>query len=204
MTSIKYCVLLLLLALVAPSRAQTNATPDIYRSRVSLARCKSASSLRRLHATLHHPDKLTELVFYARLLTLLPRNVDAARGLLKQTPAGEEEQNQLMQIMDAPEGTSVGVADVLALAAVYDRWPELMARAVLLAPEFMKTYVSYFVLAPNDIHSNFTGSAMMVCRKRPAQFRSALAGLQPEDQKFIADKVFDSKSCKAIFVSEAE
>ena len=196
--------MLLLVTMAPPCLAQTNATPAIYRTRASLAKCKSTASLRRIHVTLHEPDRLTELVFYARLLTLSPHNVEAARGLLQQTPASEEEQDQWMQIMDPPEDTKLEVADMQALAALYDHWPELMARAVLLAPEFMKTYVSYLVLAPNDIHSDFTGNAVKVCRKRPTQFRSALASLQPKDQEFIAGKVFDSKNCRAIFASEAE
>jgi hypothetical protein len=187
-----------------PIAAQTDATPLVYRSRASLARCTSTASLKRIHATLQTPDKLTELVFFARWLMLAPHSAQAARGLLAQTLVGEEEQGQFMQIMDPPEETTVDAGDMKALAAVYEHWPALMSRAVLLAPKLMKTYVAYLPLAPNDIHSNFTGGAMQVCRKLPVQFRSALTALPAKDQKFIADKVFDAKSCKAIFVSEAE
>lgn len=184
--------------------AQTDATPEVYRARASLARCVSVSSLKRVHDTLTAPDKLTELVFFARLLMLSPKDKTAAGRLLELTPVSEDEQEQLMQMMDPPEETSIEEGDKKALATIYDRWPAMMTRAALLAPDDMKNYVGYLLLAPNDEHSNFAALAEKVCSSHPAQFRTAIASLSQQEQDFIASKIFDAKACKTVTVSQQE
>ena len=91
-----------------------------------------------------------------------------------------------------------------SLGNIHDRWPKLVADAVILAPERMQNYVAYLPLATADMHSNFTGNAQRVCMKFPKQFRSALARLSQKDREYVRDKVFDAGHCRAIFVSEAE
>lgn len=199
-----WIAVLLLCTVGMPCRAQSVISPETYRLRASMARCSSFASLKRVHDTAKSPDKLTELVFFARWLMVSPRSVTAARGVLETVPANEEEQSQFMQIMDAPDETTVADGDMAALEMIHQQWPELMARAVALAPDLLQNFVNYLPMAPNDIHSNFTASAAQVCKKSPAAFRLAFSALPEKDREYVHNKVFEAEHCQAIFVPEAE
>lgn len=194
------CALLLIIA--GKSYAQTPVS--VYRARTTMAQCRTVTTLHKAHGKSGVHDKVTELVFFSRWLSLSPRNEAAALGLLQNTPATEKEALDLMALSDPPEEVSANDAAMQALGRIHDQWPTLVSRAVILAPEGMQNYVFYLPLAMIDMHSNFTGNAMSVCKKLPKEFRSALANLPQKDRDYVRHKIFDSDHCRAIFMSEAE
>jgi hypothetical protein len=130
----------------------------------------------------------------------------SAIGLLDAIPTTETEQLSFAKFESWHDGVTQNESDMEALSRIYGRWPRLVARAALLSsnPKGMLSYVGYLVLAPHDIHSDFTGNAQLVCRKQSTLFRRAFHALPVDHQKYIRAKVFDVDQCKAIFLSEAE
>jgi hypothetical protein len=169
-----------------------------------MAQCRTVTALQKAHGKSGVHDKVTELVFFSRWLSLSPQNTAAAHGVLQNIPATEKEVVDLMTLSDPPEDINAPNTVMFALGSIHDQWPQLVARAVLRFPEGMKSYVAFLPLATIDIHSNFTGNAERVCRRSPKEFRAALDGLQGEDRQYVREKVFDAANCKAIFVSEAD
>ncbi len=147
---------------------------SLYRTRLALARSQTLTGLRKIHDESSVRDNLTELVFFSQWLTFSPKSTAAAHGLLQTIPANQKEAENLMVLSDAPEKISASTSDLLALGNIHDRWPQLVARAVLLSPKDMTNYVAYLPLATLDMHSDFTGNATRVCNKLPKEFRSAM------------------------------
>lgn len=202
MTRSRCFVCTLLLIIAGKSYAQTPVSA--YRARTAMAQCHTVIALQKAHGKSGVHDKVTELVFFSRWLSLSPRNAAAAHGVLQNIPATEKEAVDLMTLSDPPEEINASENAMLALGNIHDQWPKLVAHAVILAPNGMQNYVAYLPLATVDTHSNFTGSAQRVCTRFPKKFRSALASLPQKDRDYVRDKVFDSDHCRAIFVSEAE
>jgi hypothetical protein len=194
----------LILLLAIAGHAQTSISAQAYHLRARLAQARTAARLQQVHSKANVHDKITELVFYTRWLSLSPQSIPAARGLLKTVPATKEEAIALITLADAPEEGDISQGEMTALGQINDGWPRMLARAVLLLPASMKEYVVFLALAADDIHSDFTSHAQKVCRKFPKEFRSAVAALPEEDRTYVRRHVFDAEQCKAIFVGEAE
>jgi hypothetical protein len=195
---------LLILLLAIAGYAQTSVSAEVYHFRAKLAQAHTVSGLQQVHSKANVHDKITELVFYTRWLSLSPQSIPAARGLLKTIPSTKDEAFALTTLADAPASNDVPVSEMTVLDKIYEDWPRRLAGAALLMPASMKQYVAFLVLAADDIHSDFTSHAQEVCRKFPKEFRSAVAALPEKDRSYIGKHVFDAESCKAIFIGEAE
>ena len=145
-------------------------------------------------------SKLARIVFYEKWILLAPSRT-AAEGLLRNLPESEAEQAQMMTLRDAPTNSK---EDSSALAGIYQSWPSSIADAVIAFPQYLPAYLRFGLLAPNDIHSDYTGNEERVCRKDPARFRAAFEYLNGKTQAHLRKFVFDPEKCRAIFVSEAE
>jgi hypothetical protein len=192
------------LVMIIAGKSFTQTPVSAYRARTAMAQCRTVTALEKAHGKSGIHDKVTELVFFSRWLSLSPRNTAAARGLLQNIPATEKEAEYLMTLSDPPEEISASENTMLALGKLHDQWPKLVANAVILTPGSMQNYVSYLPLATIDPHSNFTGNAQRVCSKLLKEFRLALGNLSPKDRHYVRNKVFDADHCRPLFVSEAE
>lgn len=179
--------------------------PPHYRELVQMAECRTLSCLDGVWKGFLHGDKTSRIVYFSRRMMIRPDAV-SANGLLDAIPTTEAEQVLFANFESWHDGVTQNDSDMEALSRIYGMWPRLIARAALLSrnPKGMLSYVGYLALAPNDIHSDFTGNAQLVCRKQSTMFRRAFHGLSVSDQKFIRADVFDVDKCKAIFLSEAE
>jgi hypothetical protein len=148
------CTLLMIIA--GKSYAQTPV--PAYRARMTMAQCRTVTALQKAHGKSGVHDKVTELVFFSRWLSLSPQNTGAAHGVLQNIPATEKEAVDLMTLSDPPEDINAPNTVMFALGSIHDQWPQLVARAALRFPEGMKSYVAFLPLATIDIHSNFTGT----------------------------------------------
>lgn len=177
--------------------------PPHYRTLVKMADCKSLSCLLTLRAKIPTGDRMTDLVFFSRQMELQPGRSSAA-GLLQSMPTSIADVTMLTNFPTWHDGATETEHDMAALGQIYGRWPGLVTKAVLLRPDRMTNYVRYLKLAPNDVHSDFTGQAEMVCRKKHHAFVTSFTELPKDDQAFIEKYVFNAADCKAIFLSEAD
>src|SRR5579884_2886779 len=92
---------LIILLLAIAAHAQTGISAEVFRLRAKLAQARTVSGLQQVHSKANVHDKITELVFYTRWLSLSPQSIPAARGLLKTIPATNEESSALVTVADA-------------------------------------------------------------------------------------------------------
>ena len=147
--------------------------------------------------------KLGRIVYYEKWLLLEPSRT-AAERLLHSIPESEAEQSQMMTLPDWHEDATKSTRDMESLAKIYEHWPRSLADAVMMFPEYLPAYIRYGLLAPNDIHSDYTGNEERVCHSDPARFQAAFQRLDWKTQAHLRKYVFNPEKCRAIFVSEAE
>jgi len=177
--------------------------PPHYRALVEMADCESLSCLLKLRRNMPTGERMTDLVFFTRQMELQPGR-NAAEGLLQSMPASVADVTMLTNFSTWDDGATETEHDMSALGHIYGQWPRLVTKAVLLRPDRMGDYVRYLKLAPNDVHSDFTGNAEKVCRKKYHAFVTSFSELPKDDQAFIEKYVFNPAGCKAIFLSEAD
>ena len=177
---------------------QPIAQPD-YKLLAAISRCPVVPCLNPYREQVG-VSKLARIVFYEKWI-LLELSRTAAEGLLRNLPESEAEQAQMMTLRDAATNSK---EDSSALAEIYQSWPSSIADAVIAFPQYLPAYIRFGLLAPNDIHSDYTGNEERVCRKDPARFRAAFEYLNGKTQAHLRKYVFDPEKCRAIFVSEAE
>jgi hypothetical protein len=147
--------------------------------------------------------KLGRIVYYEKWLLLEPSRA-AAEGLLRNIPDSEAEQTQMMTLSAWHVDATKSTKDAENLAQIYEHWPSSIADAVMVFPQYLPVYIRYGMLAPNDVHSDYTGNEERVCRDHRAQFQAAFARLDGKTQAHLRKYVFNPEKCRAIFISEAE
>jgi hypothetical protein len=147
--------------------------------------------------------KLGRIVYYEKWLLLEPSKT-AAEGLLRNIPDSEGEQMQMMALSDWHADATKSTKETDSLAQIYEHWPRSVGDAVMVFPQYLPVYIRYGLLAPNDVHSDFTGNEERVCRNDRAQFQAAFARLDGKTQSHLRKYVFNPEKCRAIFISEAE
>ena len=185
----------------APKEATPNAGPD-YALLTAMGTCADMKCLNAYRDQVGD-RKLAKIVFYEKWFLLEPSKAPA-EGLLRNLPASQAEQLQMMSLPDWHEGATKSEKDQKALAEIYRSWPASVAEAAMVFPQFLSVYIRYGLLAPNDVHSDFTGNEERVCRKDPREFQDAFERLDHKTQMQLRKTVFDPDKCRAIFVSESE
>jgi hypothetical protein len=147
--------------------------------------------------------KLGRIVYYEKWLLLEPSKA-AAEGLLRNIPDSQAEQAQMMALPDWHDDATKSTKDMQTLAQIYEHWPRSIANAVMIFPQYLPAYIRYGLLAPNDIHSDYTGNEERVCRDDHAEFQAAFERLDGKTQAHLRKYVFNPEKCRAIFISEAE
>jgi hypothetical protein len=209
MRNLQTLVFLLLLALGSATCSSGQSgegmylPPPHYRFLVQMGECKTLDCLKALRSRIPSTERTADIVYFSQQMLLRPSK-NAAAGLLNAIPSTSAEQNLFINFSGWHDGETESMHDMEVLGRIYERWPKLVTKAVLLRPDMMVQYVRFLRLAPNDIHSDFTGKAEKVCEKNRAAFGAAFALLPQEEQKYIRKYVFEPSSCKAIFLSESE
>jgi hypothetical protein len=199
------CVLLLVLfscpALCAQKASVPSPEPD-YKLLAAMSLCGDVECL-NAYREKAGSTKLGRIVYYEKWLLLEPSRT-GAEGLLHNIPESESEQLQMMTLPDWHEGATKSTKDMESLAKIYAHWPRSIANAVMMFPQYLPEYIRYGLLAPNDVHSDYTGNEERVCRNDPARFQAAFASLNGKTQAYLRKHVFNPEKCRAKFVSEAE
>jgi len=147
--------------------------------------------------------KLARIVYYEKWLQLEPSRT-AAEGLLHNIPVSESEQSQMMMLPNWHDDATKSTKDMESLAGIYQDWPRSIANAVMVFPQYLPAYIRYGLLAPNDVHSDYTGNEERVCRNDRARFQAAFDSLDGKTQSRLRKFVFNPEKCRAIFISESE
>jgi hypothetical protein len=177
------------------------AAPD-YKLLTLIGRCADVKCLNALRGQVRD-SKLAKIVFYEKWI-LLERSKVAAEGLLRNMPESESEQLQMTTLADWHEGATESKEDMASLAEIYETWPRSVADAAMVFPQYLPEYLRYGLLAPNDIHSNYTGNEERVCRADRAGFQAAFDRLDRKAQAYLRKYVFDPEKCRAIFIGESD
>jgi hypothetical protein len=143
------------------------------------------------------------LVFAFRSFQLQPHNKGAAERLLRLIPVDDKQQEVLMTLGDSLcDGESL--AEMTAMARVYEGFARELARAVLLVPSFLPSYVSYAATAVLDPHSEYAVEMKKVCRHAHADFIRAVKELPDHERQVFAKEVMNPNDCMVITLPEAE
>jgi len=198
---------LLALAALCPAIVAVSQTREPGCAQISLrAQMASARTSAALDA-LHKKSASTfrnDLVFAARELELNPASKTAADRLLDLLP-NEGDQNEAawldtVSLEDCPSGGFPNQA-LDALFRLEYHLPRELAKAVLLSPGKMPTYVAHtqLFLTPD---SDFTIHMQTVCRKQHTAFLKAVDEFSPKDRKWFSTIAFNPETCHTIFYPE--
>lgn len=188
-------------ALAQKPAEQPIAQPD-YKLLTTISLCRDVPCLNAYREQVG-VSKLARIVFYEKWILLEPSRT-AAEGLLRNLPESESEQSLMMALREWHDNPANSKEDLSGLAEIYESWPRSIADAVIVFPQYLPAYIRFGTLAPNDVHSDYTGNEERVCRKDPARFRAAFEMLNGKTQAHLRKHVFDPEKCRAIFVSDSE
>ncbi len=145
---------------------------------------------------------LAHSVFAARHFELHNdrRSATVLMGLL---PANEEQQiawGSLGESMCDRETT----AEMKVLGGLGDRLARNIARAVILVPEKMISYVNFSLMTTSDPHSNYAIEMRRVCLHRQQELAAAVDTLEMDKKQWFRTHVMDLSTCQALSLPEAE
>lgn len=167
-----------------------------------MARAKSSAAL-TAQKTRAGDSFRSRVVFAARLLELRPHSKSAAVRLLELIPKDDEQQTIWITLGDSM-CEDEPVADMKSLGRLGESLPHALAKAVLLAPEGLPSYVAYAAVSVQDPHSDYAVQMQTVCRTRHAEFKEAVKKLPTGEQGWFVEHIFDPKGCRALALPEAD
>src|SRR5580698_2917449 len=112
---------------------------------------------------------LAQVVFAARSSELSPMEKKAAVRLLNLIPK-DNVQHTVWMTMGDSLCDAESAEEMKSLAALGDRLPHDLAKAVLLVPDKLPDYVAYAPVSVQDPHSDYAVQMQKVCRARHAEF----------------------------------
>ena len=172
--------------------------------RAQMASARTSAALDTLKKTAT-PTFRNDLAFAARELELNPASKTAADRLLDLLP-NEGDPNEaawldLVSFEDCPSGGGFPNHALDSLFGLEYHLPRELAKAVLLSPERMPTYVAHtqLFLTPD---SDFTIHMQTVCRKQHTAFLKAVDEFSPKDRKWFTTIAFNPETCRTIYYPE--
>jgi hypothetical protein len=171
----------------------------------AIARISSANSLAVLAKA--KPNAASsyraQIVLAARSFELRPADKSAAVLLLNLLPQDDGQHMILMTLGDSlcDEET---VAEMFSLSRIRDRLARDFAKAVLLAPDKLPSYVSYASTSVQDPHSDYAVQMQTVCRAKHPEFVKAVEGLPTDKREWFVGHVLNPEDCHALALPEAE
>jgi len=191
-----------LMALAQETPAPSQAPQADYKLLAAIAHCGDMKCLREFREQVGN-SKLARTVYYEKWMLLEPSRA-AGEGLLHNMPESETEQMQMMTLADWRDNAAKSTNRNADLAEIHENWPRSLADAAIAFPQYLPVYIRYGMLAPNDVHSDYTGNEERVCRSDPERFQFAFARLDRKTQEHLRKFVFNPEKCRAIFISEAD
>lgn len=203
MTNIKYRVVFALSAFLVVGLSWVRAQDCGEIAGVaSMARAKSMRAL--AEASKRAGDGYrARLVFAYRSFHLHPGGKSEAEKLLALIPA-DDAQEEVVLTLGGSLCDQEPLADMETLGRVRDGFGRELAKAVLLAPSFLPSYVEYSTVAVLDPHSDYALQMKIVCRQAHADFVRAVKRFPERKRQLFAKQVMNPDSCKPLALPEAE
>jgi hypothetical protein len=171
----------------------------------TIAHMALANSRAALAKAKHHAGEnyRAEVVYAARSFELQPRDRDAAVSLLNLLPKDDTQHATLMTFGDSLcDGESD--AEMKSLSRLGERLARDFAKAVLLAPDKLPSYVSYAATSVGDPHSDYAVQMESVCRSKHSEFVKAVEGLPVDQRDWFVKHILNPDGCHALALPEAE
>jgi hypothetical protein len=146
---------------------------------------------------------IAHLVYSFRAFELNPTDQWVASRLLSLVPPSKEDES-LWHTLDGFLCEQERIEEIKILAALQERIPHDIARAVVLVPKKMLDYVSYAYTSIQDPHSDYALQMRSVCLTQHKAFVGAVNKLPSDDRQWFVKKIFNTDECRAIAVPEAE
>jgi hypothetical protein len=168
----------------------------------AIAELLSSNAIQNLASHAHNPDLPFAVRLYAayRVFELNPHSKDAAMKFLNLLPKTEQEGISIYEISGHDCDTTA--AEDLKLDTGYEGLEPLAARAILLTPVEMDTYVRYGLVTTMDVHSHYGSRSVPVCRSFPTLFRSAVDRLPKKDRAWFDRHILDPRNCRVMMAEE--
>ena len=197
----------LVLLLVVPFRASSaqdvsNVPCDQIHA---IARASSASSLAALAKEKQNAGSSYRagVVLAARSFELRPQDKHAALALLNLIPQDEGQHTTWMTMGDSLCDDE-SVADMKSMGKLRDHLPRDLAKAVLLVPDKLPSYVGYASTSVGDPHSDYAVQMQSVCRAKHSEFVKAVEGLSTDQRDWFVKHILNPEGCHALALPEAE
>lgn len=143
------------------------------------------------------------VAFAARAFELHPTEQRAAILLLSLIPQNEAQHNTWMTLGDSL-CSNEAIADMKSLAQIGENLPHDLAKAVLLAPDKLPSYVAYASTSVQDPHSDYAIQMQTVCRVRHLEFLKAVEELPTDKRNWLVKHVLNPDGCRVLALPEAE
>jgi hypothetical protein len=166
-----------------------------------MARANSVAALIKLKAIAGSSYR-ANVVFSFRRFQLRRDDTHAAAEVLGLIPRNSDE-DSVWHTFGHYHCDAESERDLRTLAALGERLPHDLARAVLVVPGKMDEYVSYAYASIQYPDSDYAVQMQSVCRKRKPQFLRAVDSLPLDQRQWFIAKIFDPKSCRALKLPEA-
>lgn len=144
-----------------------------------------------------------QVAFAARSFELRPEDKKAAVLLLSLIPHDDGQHTTWMTMGDSL-CSAESVADMKSLGRLGERLPHDLARAVLLVPDKLLSYISYAPISVQDPHSDYAVQMQTVCRAKHPEFVKAVDGLPTDKREWFVKHVLNPDGCHALALPEAE
>jgi len=143
------------------------------------------------------------VVFASRAFELRPTEQRNAILLLSIIPQNEGQHNTWMTLGDSL-CSNESIADMKSLAQVGENLPHDLAKAVLLAPGKLTSYVAYAATSVQDPHSDYAIQMQAVCRVKHPEFLKAVEELPIHKRDWLVKHVLNPEGCSVLAFPEAE
>ena len=198
-----------MLTLILPTIIGFGATP-LYAQEldcsevIAMAKVAGAQTEKALkaEATLGGNGYLAKGVFAVRQFELRNDKRSAA-ALLELLPANEKQQVAWGSLGDSMCDRET-LNDMRILGALGERLARNVARAAILAPERMISYVNFALMTTNDPHSNYAIEMRRVCLHRRQELAAAVDTLEMDKKQWFSTHVMNLSTCQALSLPEAD
>lgn len=204
MTTISKCgaAILVITMLV---RAQLYADQITCEQTAAMARMARARTSSELKAARDKAGKsyLAQLVSAYKGFRLSPNSRSAAEQLLLLIPKDDEQLGMVFSLGSVLCDREP-ITDMETLGPVGDDMANQLSKAVLIAPQYMATYVAHSLNEVQVPDSDYAVRMKTVCQRRHATFLAAVKKLTAKEQLWFSEHVMDPSTCRVIALPEAQ
>jgi hypothetical protein len=144
-----------------------------------------------------------QVVLAARSFELRPEDKSDALALLNLIPQDDGQHTTWVTMGDSLCDDET-VPEMKSMERLGKHLPRDLAKAVLLVPAKMPSYVGYASTSLGDPHSDYAVQMEAVCRANHQEFLNAVEALPADKREWFVKHVLNPGGCHALALPEAE